>query len=493
MQTGGVARGDSGLTWRGNLTKVDDVSICFRVKVFQTRETNYVVSYSSRSSSNDIFVDVRLHQKEVRVGCCQDFVYNTFPFDVSLMTWIHLCLALDLGRGAMHFQTKGKPLVTQEGIRKPGARVTPGGVLMLGQDQDVVGGQTEASQSLHGYLGDLLIFDRVISVDEMTAFTTCAGGVDWDALVDFSEVEDNFVFGEATEVVELGYEDACSGIDAYVSLFPETRDFDVSHLFCRSLGGSIVLPRGSLENEMVTHLARKYCKGGRLWLGLEYTADRGYREYGTNNTVNYTNWDHAFRDDTQIRAVLYSKVTTAQKNWGISTRDRKLCTACGSDEPFSLRVRGLCADSKFDRQFLIHGYSSFKPSFLGWKSSHLSWVAYNATRDVFSGYWKMVVADEPHIHAEMVMENRYSYPIGTHAWKIHSDICSGDRKRLKFTTCGAGMFTCDDGSCVDVALRCDKRYDCVDFSDEERCNPVLIPEGYDKTLPPPFTTTYSRP
>lgn len=56
FQTGGVARGDSGLIWREKLPEIGDVSVCFRLKLLQTRETNYVISYASKASGNDIFV-----------------------------------------------------------------------------------------------------------------------------------------------------------------------------------------------------------------------------------------------------------------------------------------------------------------------------------------------------------------------------------------------------------------------------------------------------
>lgn len=421
------------------------------------------------------------------MGCCEDAVYNTFPYDVSLMKWIDVCVALDLRKGVVHFQGGEGELVTQT-VRKPGAaRVTPGGVLMLGQDQDIVGGGTEASQSLHGYLGDFLLANRVITVDEMVNFTTCSGVIDKDVIVDFSHVEETFKFGEATKVVDLGYDDACSGIDTYVPLFPEPRDLHVSHLFCKALGASIVLPRNLLENDKLTYLCNRYCQVGRIWLAVEFDNYGVPKEFGTNHSVNFTHWDHDFKADNMTWGLLYTKRNIGEKNWGISTADRKFCTACGNEKPFSLRVRGLCADSKFDTEFLIHGYSNLKPSFMGRKSSRLSWIAYNLTRDVFSGYWKMVVSAEPHITAEMIMETRYSYPIGTHTWTVKNDICTGDKKRLKFTTCGAGMFTCDDGFCVNVTLRCDKKNDCDDFSDEERCNPIVIPDDYDDTIPPPFT------
>ncbi|KAG7171177.1 Glutamate-gated chloride channel alpha-like 1, partial [Homarus americanus] len=486
LQTDGVARGDSGLTWKKTLPQMAAVSVCFRVKLLQTRETNYVVSYATEASGNEIFVDVRYYQKEIRMGCCRDAVYSIFSANVSLMTWLHVCFAMDLKAGQVHFKEGGRVVQTLDS-RKKTEGVTGGGVLMLGQDQDVVGGGTEATQSLHGYLADLQLLDRVLSQSEMAAYTSCADGMDWNALVNFNDVEESFDFGEVTNLVDLAYESACSGFDIHASLFPESRVFMDSDLFCSSLGGSLILPKKPIENKMITDLGMKYCKIGRIWLGLEYDGGADFKEYGTNNTLSYAPWYNKVLADANTYGILVNKFDLGENNWGVSTRDRKLCTACGRDEPFTLTVRGLCKDSKFDREFLVHGYQNLKPSLYGVKSSRMSWIAYNLERDVFSGYWHMVVSAEPHIEANMIMETRYSYPVGTHTWKIINDICTGDEKRLKLTTCSVGKFTCDDGSCINVTLRCDKKIDCADASDEDRCNPVLIPKGYDKTLPPPFT------
>lgn len=41
--------------------------------------------------------------------------------------------------------------------------------------------------------------------------------------------------------------------------------------------------------------------------------------------------------------------------------------------------------------------------------------------------------------------------------------------RLSADACNETEFTCSDGNCIDMNLRCDSYYDCKDFSDEQNC------------------------
>ena len=50
--------------------------------------------------------------------------------------------------------------------------------------------------------------------------------------------------------------------------------------------------------------------------------------------------------------------------------------------------------------------------------------------------------------------------------------------------CEDGQFTCNDGQCVSMDLRCDQLPNCRDKSDERGCDILVLEGGYNKNIPP---------
>ena len=71
---------------------------------------------------------------------------------------------------------------------------------------------------------------------------------------------------------------------------------------------------------------------------------------------------------------------------------------------------------------------------------------------------------------------------------VKDDKCTDGRDdkvmNIKFTTCVAGMFTCNDGQCIDIEERCDQTPNCNDESDENQCEVLVIKDNYNKKIAP---------
>ncbi|MPC26187.1 Glutamate-gated chloride channel [Portunus trituberculatus] len=85
-----------------------------------------------------------------------------------------------------------------------------------------------------------------------------------------------------------------------------------------------------------------------------------------------------------------------------------------------------------------------------------------------------------------MLESVPDFPMGRRWWQLEQPVCKqkeGNR-RLLLSPCQEGHFTCNDATCIPLPHRCDLKYDCGDNSDEEECELVSFPDGYQKHLPP---------
>ncbi|KAK8375461.1 hypothetical protein O3P69_008356 [Scylla paramamosain] len=113
----------------------------------------------------------------------------------------------------------------------------------------------------------------------------------------------------------------------------------------------------------------------------------------------------------------------------------------------------------------------------------MGYGAYHIKRLNDTWAWINVVTNKT---IAFLLESVPDFPMGRRWWQLEQPVCEqkdGDR-RLLLSPCPSGYFTCNDATCIPLPHRCDLKYDCGDNSDEEECELVSFPEGYQKHLPP---------
>ncbi|XP_034954563.2 serum amyloid P-component [Zootoca vivipara] len=140
------------------------VTVCLRSYTLLTRSYG-LFSYATQKSDNELLIfKPKPNQYNFYVGS------STVTFSVPERTtsgprWEHICMSWESATGLVEFWLDGQPL-PRMGMKK-GYSIGPRGSLLLGQDQDTVGGGFDINQCFEGELTDVYMWDRVLTSDEV--------------------------------------------------------------------------------------------------------------------------------------------------------------------------------------------------------------------------------------------------------------------------------------------------------------------------------------
>ena len=107
--------------------------------------------------------------------------------------------------------------------------------------------------------------------------------------------------------------------------------------------------------------------------------------------------------------------------------------------------------------------------------------------DLSRGMWVMNLTYTSSIRAESKSDYG-SLALGNLQWTVYNDTkCTqnGETITLTLSTCTTNQFTCNDGDCIRIDLRCNGDTDCDDQSDEVGCRSISLGKSYSKDDPPP--------
>ncbi|XP_077415434.1 neuronal pentraxin receptor a [Vanacampus margaritifer] len=94
------------------------------------------------------------------------------PLNLSKGNWQHICVSWNQKEGDWQVYQGGKLRGEGHGLAA-GHDIRPGGVLILGQEQDSLGGGFDSTQALVGELSQVGLWDRVLSADQVASLARC--------------------------------------------------------------------------------------------------------------------------------------------------------------------------------------------------------------------------------------------------------------------------------------------------------------------------------
>nr|XP_020648324.1 neuronal pentraxin-1-like isoform X1 [Pogona vitticeps] len=109
----------------------------------------------------------------------------TLPLTINDAKWHHICVTWSTRDGIWESYQDGVRRGSGENLA-PWHPVKPGGVFVLGQEQDTLGGRFDATQAFIGEISDFNMWGRILTPGEIYKMATCASDIGGD-LINWAE------------------------------------------------------------------------------------------------------------------------------------------------------------------------------------------------------------------------------------------------------------------------------------------------------------------
>lgn len=130
--------------------------------------------------ASDIPLKLSWEETEINHLCCRCslFLHRSTSVTAFDGVWHHICLTWENRLGSSKFYKDCE--LQDEGTLKTGHTIRQGGTLVLGQDQRLVGGDFDTSQSFRGLLSNVNVWDHVLSAAQITEMSTSCQLDEWN-------------------------------------------------------------------------------------------------------------------------------------------------------------------------------------------------------------------------------------------------------------------------------------------------------------------------
>ena len=410
--------------------------------------------------------------------------------------WNHICWSYSSYTGNNNLYFNGKLLASQNlGFRSEKPIVDDyndiyDAALIIGQEQDSVGGGYSVNQLYSGDISGFNIWDHTLTEDIVKEFAECKRNskgniVKWE--------RDKWAINHGSINEDLNSNVFCESIRQLV-VFPSRQPLQMAKILCAAHGGKIATPTTYIENQAIKAIVDKHPNcideakthhrnwGTAVWLGIKRINGEWYdmNDDVIVKPIEYQKWsiDPNYGDTSVDCSYIRSdgRWMYHESNNG-TCPNLDICTVCSIMNTPVFTLKGLCPLTPVDYNFYMNinktsgtitHYEGYKRGMIELKDS--SWNIWGKGHNY-----------------TLPIGNKMTYPVGRLIWQSVDDYCEigdevhGDRKYLTLSQCQFGReFTCDSGHCIDIKKRCDRIKDCKDNSDEDDCHVIEVPSSYQK-------------
>lgn len=163
---------------RSVVSELFALTLCLRIKPGAGPGLGTPFSYAVPGQTNELVLiewgsnpmQLLLHDKAVEM-----------PVSLVDGDWHHICVTWATRDGVWGVFQDGQKRGGGQDL-SPWQAVRPGGVFILGQEQDEVGGHFDVTQSFMGQMSDLQLWSRVLTPAEIQSQASCTGRLKGDVL-----------------------------------------------------------------------------------------------------------------------------------------------------------------------------------------------------------------------------------------------------------------------------------------------------------------------
>ncbi|KAL7645414.1 UNVERIFIED_CONTAM: hypothetical protein RMT77_003800 [Armadillidium vulgare] len=493
------------------MTSLTALSLCIRLYFIFYRNPYSILAIAGEDFTH--FLSLSIYTDKIVIMLDSEEV--SAPIAAVPGFWNSLCVQINDEESSLKIKINENEFYESINITSVFASPPPLFVLM-GQSIIKKNDEYEKNLSFFGKLTEFVLWNHAIGEDGMNFYISCTSEIT-DSLVHW---EPNKMLLNGSVSVKQVSTDVCRSNNTYrVNLTPPLV-LPVAKSFCEILKGSFTVEGITTSNSydaydapellaLRSKISYKYLdkkeknvsnpfkKGWKIYKKLMKTSSISPQikvskttDVGKKEKLVFENRNSSQLPNKRgIRQI--SDVESIEEGKLIETSELDVISFCDFKKAPILRLNGFCPDlyEVLDETYIVLGEGGEELPFIqGFKGKKITysrgmWVANSPYSSKYEVWF-----DEPIVDPEIS-------PMGRHLWltmitvkEEHSveDVmlpCDSEYLYLTLSSCPKDYFTCSDGICLPLNLRCDRKADCNDNSDEEQCFKVYVPSENRKDLP----------